>query len=35
MKLVPRKEFSNNEIAETEYLSKPVPATNDASCQVS
>lgn len=35
MILIPRKEFSSDEIAETEYLAKPTPVTNDASCQVS
>ena len=34
MKLLPRKEFTNDEVAETEYLSKPDPATTNASCQV-
>lgn len=35
MKLLPRKEFSDDEIAETEYLKRPVAVTNNASCQVS
>ena len=34
-KLLPRKEFTNDEIANTEYLAKPIPITNNASCQVS
>jgi len=34
MKLLPRKEFSSDEIAETEYLAKPALITDNASCQV-
>lgn len=35
MLLIPRKEFSDDEIAESKYLARPVPVAEDASCQVS
>ena len=35
MMLTPRREFSSDEVAETEYLARPTPVTNDISCQVS